>query len=400
MPGICANLEGSTATGSALLVVPSRPTDANSDRGNFNRAAPQTTVGPFPPSAIPEATSYSSLVLPSRRFTQRVPGRFLDIPPMQSCGSAEPDFSPPNPVRRVILHVHPSFRTAANQFGVLREYTRCPSYEPDMILRPEDLANFRTPSSTRQRLAGPASLQTHIRPPPWPFENMSKFLLMNWQNSGSNQKTENELNRLVKEVIRHPEFKAEDVSDFNARRENKHLDEGPMDAVRLGDSPFLGDGWREINVNIEVPVPNAGQSPRIFPVQGLHHRSIIEVIKAVWSLPSSSTFHLHPFHRIHIDPCTGKEIRIFDEAYTSDAFEAAYSELQKQPPVSGCKLERVVAGLMFWSDSTHLTTFGTAKVWPLYMYFANLSKYTRARANSGACHHIAYIPYVRSFSKT
>jgi hypothetical protein len=76
----------------------------------------------------------------------------------------------------------------------------------------------------------------------------------------------------------------------------------------------------------------------------------------------------------------------------------AHDNLQKQRNEPGCRLEKVIAGLMFWSDSTHLTSFGTAKVWPLYLYFANLSKYFRARPNSGACHHVAYIPYVSVLS--
>jgi len=40
-----------------------------------------------------------------------------------------------------------------------------------------------------------------------------------------------------------------------------------------------------------------------------------------------------------------------------------------------CKQEKVVAALMFWSDTTHLATFGTARMWPIYMLFGNLSKY-------------------------
>lgn len=398
MPGFSTIKEGARTTESTSLDVSYPANDPESDHDQWNRAAQQAAVAPCSPSAFPDSTSHCSLILPPRRITQRVPGRFQDVLPPERCGTGEPDFYGPNPVRRVILHVHASFRTAPNQFGVFRQYSRHPSYEPDKILPREDLANFRTPSSVPQVLTRPAIHQSHILLPPSPFENMSKYLLMDWQNSGSTQKTENELNRLVKEVIRHPEFRAEDLSDFNARRENKLLDDGPIDANR--DSPFLGDGWQEVNVHIEIPVPNKGESPRIFPVQGLHHRSIIEVIKAVWTLPSSSSFHLQPYRGFHIDPVTGKEIRIYDEAYTSDAFQAAYSDIQSQLPVAGCKLERVIAGLMFWSDSTHLTTFGTAKVWPLYMYFANLSKYTRARANSGACHHIAYIPYVRRFSKS
>lgn len=133
--------------------------------------------------------------------------------------------------------------------------------------------------------------------------------------------------------------------------------------------------------------------PRKFKVPGLHHRSIVQVIKATWGAITSKSFHLTPFKRIHVDP-KGIRTRIYDEVYTSEAFEVAHDQLQKKPSEAGCTLEKVIAGLMFWSDSTHLANFGTAKVWPLYMYFANLSKYTRAKPNSGACHHMAYIPSV------
>jgi hypothetical protein len=68
--------------------------------------------------------------------------------------------------------------------------------------------------------------------------------------------------------------------------------------------------------------------------------------------------------------------------------------LQKQQNEPECTLEKVVLGLMFWSDSTHLANFGTAKVWPIYLQFANLSKYIRCKPTSGASHHVAYIPSV------
>lgn len=118
------------------------------------------------------------------------------------------------------------------------------------------------------------------------------------------------------------------------------------------------------------------------------------MIKATWGATSSLMFHLTPFQHIHIDPSTGEETCIFDKAYMSDAFGTTYNNLQTQPPEPGCKLERVVASLMFWLDSMYLANFGTTKVWPLYMYFTNLSKYVRVKPNSGACHHMAYIPSV------
>jgi len=57
-----------------------------------------------------------------------------------------------------------------------------------------------------------------------------------------------------------------------------------------------------------------------------------------------------------------------------------------------CKCEKVVAALMLWSDATHLATFGTAKIWPIYLLFGNLSKYVQCQPNSGATKHLAYIP--------
>jgi hypothetical protein len=69
-------------------------------------------------------------------------------------------------------------------------------------------------------------------------------------------------------------------------------------------------------------------------------------------------------------------VRCFDEVYTSDAFIEANDTLQKQQNELGCRLEKVILGLMLWSDSAHSASFGpNAKVWPIYLYFANLSKY-------------------------
>jgi hypothetical protein len=91
----------------------------------------------------------------------------------------------------------------------------------------------------------------------------------------------------------------------------------------------------------------------------------------------------------------GGEQRCYDEVYTSDVFLEANQKLQEAPNEPGCRLEKVILGLMFWSDATHLANFGNAKVWPLYLYFANLSKYLRGKPGSGASHHVAYFPSVR-----
>ncbi|KAG2054020.1 hypothetical protein BDR06DRAFT_982558 [Suillus hirtellus] len=71
----------------------------------------------------------------------------------------------------------------------------------------------------------------------------------------------------------------------------------------------------------------------------------------------------------------------------------ASDDLQKLPKEPGCSLEHVIAGLMFFSDSTHLANFGTTKAWTLYLYFGNLMKYVQLSLQSGACHLVGFFPF-------
>jgi hypothetical protein len=364
------------------------------DIGNIlsEPALPAPDVPGIHAPPIPNASSEVHLTHTGRPMrTYRKLRRLYDWPPEGPAPVLPAPPPTPNIIKWVVLYVRDSFRTAVNQFGILREYPHRPSYDPDAFVTPEDLANFPVEPSMPSTSSDSGCRFT----PPWPFENMSKYLLMNWYHTGSSQKTEQELSRLVKDVIGAPEFKAEDLTGFSARRENKRLDDAQI-TEGSGDGLLFGDDWHEVVVDIEVPVPTKGATARRFSIPGFHHRSILEVIKTTWRSAAFSQLHLAPFRRIHVHPDTGVETRIFDEVYTSEAFEDAHNELQKQPLEPGCKLERVVAGLMFWSDSTNLTHFGHAKVWPLYMYFANQSKYARAKPSSGACHHLAYIPSVRN----
>lgn len=349
--------------------------------------APVPHLPPPPvPSSHPQVlTRVGRAVRKPRRFDDELPAHPVPVP-------VAPTPPAPPVIRRVILHVRDFFRSALNRFYILREYHHRPSYDPDAHLKPEDLANFQLQEPPR---CDDPSAFPPARPPPWPFESMSKYRLMDWFHSGSNQKSEGEVNRLIKEVLTASEFHPPDLTDFTIRQGNKTLDDAYAKNMESG-MPFSTDVWQELSVDIEVPVPFKNATPRTFRIPGLQRRSITKVIKDTWESASSCQFHLTPFKRIHVDPSTGKETRIFDEAYTSDAWIEAHDKLQRQPNEPGCNLEKNISGLMFWSDSTHLTNFGTASVWPLYMYFGNLSKYVRARPNSGACHHIAYFPYVSS----
>lgn len=222
---------------------------------------------------------------------------------------------------------------------------------------------------------------------------------MSWKHSGGSQKSDAELTRLVKEVIRTDDFKIDDLKGFDASRESRRLDAAMKQS---SEGIFQSDGWQRSSLQISVPTrekkPDGNGRP--FVISNFMHRSITSVIQATFAESASKLFHFTPFKRVWKSPTTGQEQRIYDELYCSDAWLAAHDELQKQKREDNCKLERVIAGLMFWSDATHLAQFGQAKAWPIYMFFGNLSKYTRAFPSSGACHPIAFIPSVSGAADT
>jgi hypothetical protein len=368
-----------------------RPLQPDSQGSTSNSTTATQPIAVEFPLATPEhiQPGLSLPIVNSSKQAIRLPLPFQDELPANSLPiPIVPPEAPLTAIQQVILHVYDFFRSGINQFHILREYHHRPSYDPDAHVQPDNLANFVTDVPLKE--SSPAISHP---PPPWPFENMSKYLLMNWFHTGGNQKSEGEVNRLVKEVIGAAEFRPADLANFSVHQANQTLDQSDLGSSHE-TTPFSSDGWREVSVDIEIPVPSKNTPPKTFSVPGLHSRSIIQIIKAVWGSISSAQFHLTPFKRIHINQTTGNETRIYDEVYTSDVWIDAHDKLQKQPNEPGCQLEKVIAGLMFWSDSTHLTSFGTSSVWPVYMYFANLSKYIRAKPNSGACHHVAYIPYV------
>jgi hypothetical protein len=89
-------------------------------------------------------------------------------------------------------------------------------------------------------------------------------------------------------------------------------------------------------------------------------------------------------------------VRVYSEIFDSDAMANMEDELQDIPlrvtPERNC--ERVVVPLMLASDATHLASFGTASLWPIYLQFGSQSKYARGRPTSQACHHLCYAPSV------
>jgi hypothetical protein len=75
--------------------------------------------------------------------------------------------------------------------------------------------------------------------------------------------------------------------------------------------------------------------------------------------------------------------RVYSELYNSETFIKENDWVQRAPlpPDDDCRRAKIIAALMFWSDSTHLAQFGMAKLWPIYKFLGNLSKHAQNPSN-------------------
>jgi hypothetical protein len=212
---------------------------------------------------------------------------------------------------------------------------------------------------------------------------------MSWMNSGSHQKSETEIQRLVRDVLQADDFDIKHLEGFSVKKSLQDLDKDEGE-----EKVSFPDDWIKTDVTIGIPTKSREEGPKAYSISGFHYRPLVEVIRAAFADMQAGAFHLLPFKRLWKDPLDAHQERIFDELYTSDAWLEAQDNLQKLPKEPGCTLERVIVGLMFFSDATHLANFGTAKAWPLYLYFGNLTKYARTSPQSGACHLVGFLPSV------
>jgi hypothetical protein len=207
-----------------------------------------------------------------------------------------------------------------------------------------------------------------------------------------------ELDRLVNDVILAEDFDSAHLTGFRAVKEVDRLDNYQGDPADIRSS-FLGkDGWIETSVKIRLPadgVQHASEtSAPEFEVPGLFYRRLLEVIKSAFREASAERFHLTPF-KMFFRPSPNEPTEcVYSEIYSSQAMLEAHEAIKLHPPNPSCKLETVIAAVMLWLDSTHLASFGSASLWPIYLFLRNQSKYIHGKPSSFAAHHLAYIPKV------
>ncbi|KAF9046642.1 hypothetical protein BJ165DRAFT_1611041 [Panaeolus papilionaceus] len=338
----------------------------------LERSSSQANEGDNP---ITDEQQRSSSGRPRREV--RLPLRFQDYLPESATSFIDDD--EPAPVRRVLLIVRDRLRTALNSFGIWREYPNRPSADPDSQLSLADMVNC----------SNKVTVTAGADPSFWPFENFTVHAMMKWLNNGHVTKSEAEVTKLVREVILAPGFRVHHLLGFDAHRENQRLD-------REISQSKLHSQFTECPLRVDVPSGRPGEKAVSFSVPGFLYRNIVTVIKEAFTGPLAHLLHYSPFRLYHRDPATGQDERVYGEIYTSNAFlEESDKVRYKSPPDPDdptCNREKVVAALMFSSDATHLTEFGNATAWPIYLMLGNLSKYIRSQPDSGAIHHLAYIP--------
>jgi hypothetical protein len=297
---------------------------------------------------------------------------------------AEPPSDAPHPQRSAtgLRRIRDS---AKNSFSLFRRYRsdKFPSHDPEGDIRESDLLDIvdvRKPTSDSTPSYGP-------------YPNKGSFLLGDWYWNRGAQKSQEDFKALL-DIVSADDFRPGEIRETNWIQVNNQLANGTPDKEEWMDEDA---GWDVSPVSISVPFNHRADTPghREFPLANLYHRSLIAVIRDKIMDPTHHAHFHHQPHELLWQPNDQQEpIRVYGELYSSPAFIDAHAALQESPREPNCDLERVVVALMFWSDATQLTNFGNAKLWPLYMFFGNDSKYRRCKPSAHCCEHVAYFETV------
>ena len=191
---------------------------------------------------------------------------------------------------------------------------------------------------------------------------------------------------------------SEELLGFNATTELRRLDDF------AAKSTIAGGPWRTGSVKVRMPCMRS-RKPQFtteegapeFEVPGVRYRSLVDIIKSKVQDPSiSESFIKQPFTEWWYPPGGSRPIRIYGEAYSSDTAVRLFEEVKDIPPLADYpNIESVIILLMLGSDATHLASFGTASLWPVYLFFGNMSKYDSSKPSEFPAFHLAYLPKVR-----
>ncbi|KAJ7220811.1 hypothetical protein GGX14DRAFT_354057 [Mycena pura] len=314
----------------------------------------------------------------------------------------EPDAQPrnePDQPRRWV-------KTKPNAHGVYKVYPTRPTHDPDNSVKLEHLCD------TDDLLALDHDPTTPPNPWFFPFKNPTIAHIMIWQNLTDNHGSDAGTDAVV-HAFRMPDSKAEDLTGFNAATENRRLD--TFVDTPPGEPP---NGWKRGSVKLKLPCVGhrvKEEDAPVIEIENIYYRPLLDTLKQAMQSPTFQNFHLTPYElrwdpgynpntlpvdtdneSVELDerglpPLSPGHQQLFGEVYTSPRMLKAHYAFEKLPP---SQVERVRVPCMFFSDATHLASFGNASIWPLYTYFGNFSKYLRVKPSFDLAYHQAYFPSV------
>lgn len=285
--------------------------------------------------------------------------------------------------------------TQPDTLGVFRNYPCVPSREPS---NPNPYAGSSpTNWNDRAPITSDLSIATPEGPPDLPKEGpgFAKASWNAWLNSGSPYKSCSESNKITCHFT-NPAWDWQDFVGYNAYTESRRFD---REHFSQKAALKCGDEWKE--ADIDIPIPCVGHKQKeadapVFTVKGLLYRDLVEVITGQLKDPDSfKEMYLQPFSEYWKPTESDTPIRVYGEVYSSDAMlDAQRKLLHKLRDLPRPQPEAFLVALMIASDSTFLTQFSQASMWPIYVFFGNVSKYIRCSPDSLSAHHVAYLPKV------
>ena len=287
--------------------------------------------------------------------------------------------------------------TKMNSFGLFRLYDEDSTPSTD---DPEDQSGV-DPLSTPRFEAPMSQPWPSSMNPFYPYPNENSWRIGDWYWNEGAQKSKHSFKKLV-EIVTSSDFRTEDLYHTNWTAIDRQLGSletihDPSQATPDSEEWQAEDrGWMQTDITISVPFPRRSldPGPRNYTIANFHHRCLLSIICKVLLDPiRCKTFRFEPSSLRWKCSCDGEDIGVYGELFSSQAFIAAHCDLQDVPPTN-CTLPRRVVALMFWSDATQLMAFGDAKLWPLYVYFGNESKYQRCTPTMNRCSHAAYFQTV------
>lgn len=342
---------------------------------------------------LPARFSLAGLQLNDKRLKDILPQPAPPLPPSsvgtQASGSASPPQIDERSTSGVRARLRQVLTTTRNSFGLFRRYfaETYPSHDPESELNISALSNIvDTGSRTASSSVGDVPLFG-------PYPNKTSFQLGDWYWNHGVQKSQENFKELLN-IVGDDGFRPADVRAANWGKINHQLALNEWDEEEWVEEDA---GWKTSPVTISVPFHRLADNPgaRDYGVPNFHYRSLISVIRdRIKDESNHPHFHYEPYELLWQSSDEDEEYRVYGEMYTSPAFIDAHNDLQNSPGEPNCDLPRVVVALMFWSDATHLASFGNAKLWPLYMFFGNESKYRRRTTSHNLCEHVAYFECV------